>query len=154
MKKIFALIIGVCCFWNVAFASAGQLDVPYYNQAGSDWCWAGSATMVAGYYVPPQYRSGDYKNYKIWEAAAFLDKAYDDGGSLTDIKTVLGGWVASFDFNSEIVTNNDSIKSKIIERISLGHPVIFASIDNEGGAHAFVVVGATSDYVYINDSDQ
>jgi len=40
MKKVAALILGVCCLLSVPFAAAGQLAVPYYNQASSDnGCW-------------------------------------------------------------------------------------------------------------------
>lgn len=103
MKKIFVLIIGVCCFWNVAFAEEVQLDVPYYWQSSAKWCWAASASMLAKYYNQlPQGNS----QMKPWWCAAELDKPSDDsaggtpGGNIYDTMDVLGRMDSVHDYSS------------------------------------------------------
>jgi len=143
-KKIWS---AVCVLLLSAGGLLGrELNVPYYYQGGSSWCWAGSAAMVGAYYQSPANRQA---NFKIWEAASYRNKSYDSGGTIWDIRAVLEEWLPSgaFIFNYP-VSNNEKIKGIILERVSKGHPVIMGS---SVGHHAFVIVGATAEHVYVNN---
>ena len=135
--------------------SVTQLEVPYYTQDGSGWCWATSLSMVLKYY-------GFEK--KPWEIAAASDfnKGFDVGPNLFgegDIQAYLedhfnGGYSDAWNFIMFWNWQNSDIKNSIYNVISTGHPfylnIHYADPStNEQVAHAIVVTGCTG----ISDDD-
>lgn len=128
---------------------AAALDVPYYWQSSTMWCWSSSAAMVARYYV--QNPAGDVQ-IRPWWAAGDLDRAWDDGGSQADVRTVLARMAPVYDFTSDFITLHSTLKSTIMDNLDRGHPVILVTTLHR---HDVVVTGYSgsgdNDNVYIND---
>jgi len=131
--------------------SANELEVPYYTQDGSGWCWATSLSMVLefyGYEIKPWRIAADFnKGFDIGptlfgqdEIHYYLENLFNDGYS--DAWNFIAFWTSS------------NLKSTIYSVISSGHPfylnIHYTNPDtgNEA-AHAIVITGCTG----IGDND-
>jgi hypothetical protein len=136
--------------FKVTAASVNSLmEVPFYTQGNSEWCWAASTSMLLKYYG---------FNRKIWEIAADFDKAKNDMinpyaiGLDSYLETYYGdGSGKCWKVESFWIFNN--FKESLISIINSGRPVIIFSIKLK---HAFVVTGISgtglNDLVYFHDS--
>lgn len=140
-----------------AICSASELEVPYYTQDGSGWCWATSLSMVLKYY-------GFEK--KPWEIAADFNRPIEDGvygWEVSNIETYLedhynSGYSDAWELQTFWLES--SLKNKVFEVISGGHPVWMA-ISNwnweklQYSPHAIVFTGCTgtddTDDIIIHD---
>jgi len=127
-----------------------QLQVPYYDQAESLWCWATSASMLLEYYgydAKPWMVAADFDapyDVKAGQPGAiglewYLEEEYDFGQS--------NAWVYLADLLS---ANNDSIRETICDSLSYGHPVWLGAIERD---HAVIVTGYDSSGPIIHDPD-
>lgn len=129
-----------------------QLQVPYYHQGSSNWCWATSLSMVLSYY-------GETK--KPWQIAADLDMPLSEGLAP---QTVTSGNFERYlerDFNGGVVdawnqaafyNYFDNLKDAVIPALQSGNPVWLGSFARK---HAIVVTGydgtANTDHVFVHD---
>jgi predicted outer membrane repeat protein len=142
---------------TLTMQSAVQLQVPYYWQGDSGWCWAASAAMLAKYYVVAAPAN---VQIKPWWAAHYKSKGNSDGGNVFDVLDVLGqmdpGSNYSFDFLTTWFGFHEDLRDALISELNVGNPVLFNSWDNNVGFHSFVVVGydgsdMNTNHVFIND---
>jgi len=140
-----------CVIARTLSSNSHILEVPFYPQESTNWCWAASTSMILKYYG---------FNRKIWEIAADFDKPKDIGlspyfvnGYKNYLETYYGDGSNNC-WNSEVFIDNNNFKNKLISILSSGIPVIVMSIDIK---HAFIVTGYTgeeaNDFVYFHDSD-
>ncbi len=138
-NRIFAQRVG-------DLALGRQLEVPYYYQADSGWCWAASTAMLLKYYG---------KDIQPWEIAAAFHASKDadnNADSITNdyLNKFYGGDGAWKKENFTIITN---LMEKIRELIDNGKPVYLGRWKD--GGHAVVVTGYdgvdANDHVFIND---
>ena len=132
---------------DFALSGATRLNVPYYDQGNSDWCWAASMSMILRFYGVSK---------QPWEIAAEFGKGPQDGAHwLVDwnpITTYLeqetgANWVCQPD------PLDDVLKTDLVRQLRQGRPVLL--IDPAGIGHAIVVTGfsgtSSSDCVFFND---
>jgi hypothetical protein len=125
------------------------LQVPYYNQGNTNWCWATSISMILRYYgydrkpwqIAADFDKGPEAGLRIFQLGAFenyLETYYDRG--------VPDAWKSE----SFILDNN--LVSRMHEVLAQGHPLWLYCSDAE---HAVVATGfdgpADTDHVFIND---
>jgi hypothetical protein len=120
------------------------LNVPYYYQGSSSWCWAASLQGLLKYYG---------RDWETWKIAETFGNDYDSGlmngeiaiGHVADFLQAQGfedertllGW---FDFNE--------LTGYLMYQISQGRPVWLGC---NGMSHAILAVGFNSQGLLIND---
>jgi peptidase C39-like protein/glucodextranase-like protein len=137
--------------------SGVELEVPYYTQDGSGWCWATSCAMMLeayGFRIKP------------WRIAADFDKAYDEGLSWLEYGHEFHDYLENYfndGFNDAwncdpFYFNDSSIKDKIVEVLSSGHPiwaVYYVELFPVPKPHAIVITGydglGDSDHIFVHD---
>jgi hypothetical protein len=133
-------------------SQGGPLEVPYYSQGSTSYCWAASLQMVAEAVRHSQIR----EIFSIMGAAGI-----DEGGlgplgaanypSISGLMSAHTGaypernyWPSEF-----LISNNDTLITYIRRQVGImGHPVALISAANE---HACVVVGYEGKDFYVHD---
>ena len=143
-------------------------EVPYYYQYSSSWCWAFSLAMQHQWWSPEPLGTGLSQASEI---ANYLNKDWDDGGSLGDIERVMKEWHdISSEYESYQTVYAGSGKHPFEDGQPTGYtndikswldyygsPVIVAGdSDNDWlniADHAVVVIGYSDAYdiIYINN---
>lgn len=124
---------------------ASWLEVPYYNQDQTGWCWATSLAMLVEYYGGER---------KPWQIAADFDKGTDTGLALGEIGSAEAyldtyyGQGNTDAWQSDTFFSSISLKSMLQTVLDAGDPVWIGST---AAAHAVVVTGYLGDQVFIND---
>ncbi|MDD5093673.1 MAG: C39 family peptidase [Dehalococcoidia bacterium] len=132
-----------------------QLQVPYYNQADTSWCWATSLSMILEYYGYDR---------KPWQIAADFDKGPDEALNGFDSLGLLGmikveNYVETYysagmegAWELDCFRDNSSFVREIQMALASGHPVWVLFWDQ---SHVIVATGfdgvGPSDHVYVND---
>ena len=125
------------------------MEVPFYTQCNSQWCWAASTSMLLKYYG---------FNRKIWEIAADFDKGITE--RLNPYLSKLDSYLETYygDGSGECwkidpFWSINNFTESLISIINSGRPVIIFS-DNL--KHVFIVTGISgtdlNDLVYFHDS--
>ena len=119
------------------------LDVPFYPQGDSYWCWAASSQMMFKYYG---------KDIEAWEVARYFEMPPDDGPTL--LRLGIGSYDRLFEsFGLEIDdisawVSLDHFRTYLIKQIDRGHPLMVLV---QNAIHAIVVVGYDASGVYLHD---
>ena len=106
-----------------ANASAGKperetltLEVPYYAQGETDWCWATCGSMILRYFDTDR---------DPWQVAAYFDKGSDEGlndWEVDDLRDYLTS-VSGRTWSSGSTWGKDSMKDIIVNALTGGSPV-------------------------------
>jgi len=143
---------------QLVVSRARELQVPFYYQPTSKWCWAASAAMLLEYYggdwKPESVAADDHFNagpnegmsswpglwdFDTWDLESFLES--NDGG-------ISDAW----DWST--ANSGDGLKQYTINAIRDGHPVWVGS---RAEGHALVITGfngeASDRTVYYNDPE-
>ena len=119
------------------------LDVPFYPQGNSYWCWAASSQMIFKYYG---------KDIEAWEVARYFEMPPDDGPTL--LRLGIGSYDRLFgSFGLEIDdisgwASLDHFRTYLTKQIDRGHPLMVLV---QNAIHAIVVVGYDASGVYVHD---
>ncbi|MBL7189126.1 MAG: cadherin-like domain-containing protein [Phycisphaerae bacterium] len=131
-----------------------QLQVPYFSQGDTGWCWAASMSMVLRYYGYNQHP---------WQIAADRDKSPDKGLDRLEVGDFEAYLEANFDGGDPDAWERDTfyfiepLVDRLQEILVSGHPVWVAywGIPLVQNAHVIVITGfdgsADSDHVYVHD---
>ena len=117
------------------------LEVPYYHQGETMWCWAAALTMLEG------YRS---RATKIWELAAYFGVGPHDGLSLPAprLNAYLSAQCPACKSEYKVFFRQGSVDAYIKAQLDQGRPVW---LDIRAALHALVAVGYDADNVYVHE---
>jgi len=134
-------------------AANPDMQVPYYNQGNTQWCWATSLSMVLRYYDFP-----DPSPPKPWQIAGYFGLGPDERLSLKGYDAILEYLESHYDGGAEdawtgvTCDNIDQLVSRLQQVLPSGHPVWVDCMDEQ---HVIVVTGfdgvGESDHVYIHN---
>ena len=151
-------------------AAGRPLQVPFYWQAGLPWCTPTSLAMTLNYFKPlvstshPKFPSGYASNYGL---ASLIRQDPNSGSSAADILKAAGILPSAYRWmrwDAELIASDgspsDGTFNAFVSYVALATTGVFGLTtprpvwtSSDRLWHAFVVTGATSDALYINDSN-
>ncbi|MBI4371826.1 MAG: C39 family peptidase [Elusimicrobia bacterium] len=120
---------------------AGPLEVPYYHQGSTMWCWAAAMSMLEGYYG---------RMTKIWEPAAHFQMGPHEGLYLPAprLSAYLREKCPACAAEYKIFYLQSSLDAYVRSQLDQGRPVW---VDLTSAVHAVVAVGYDADDIYVHD---
>ena len=134
-------------FWETPPHSAGPLDVPYFNQGSSNYCWATCLQMMCEAINPSEL----YEIYSwiastgIDEGGAGQDFILHNSQLHSDIKYRTGSYPEAKRWQ---YLSAKAMDTYLRDRVALGYPVLVMDPFTQ---HAFVVVGYSGTTFYIHN---
>lgn len=134
-------------FWETPPHSAGPLDVPYFNQGSSNYCWATCLQMMCEGINPSEL----YEIYSwiastgIDEGGAGQDFILHNSKLHSDIKYRTGSYPEAKRWQ---YLSAKAMDTYLRDRVALGYPVLVMDPFTQ---HAFLVVGYSGNTFYIHN---
>ncbi|MGB2822088.1 MAG: C39 family peptidase, partial [Phycisphaerae bacterium] len=118
-----------------------QLDVPYYDQAYTQWCAFTSMAMLVNFYAC---------GVKPWEVAAYFDRQVDTGYSPVWDRDTAETFFGSLGLTAHIQDHvfSSTVREHVEDYVDNGNPVFLGSSSYR---HAVVITGVGADGVLIHD---
>ncbi|MHA1748671.1 MAG: DUF3472 domain-containing protein, partial [Promethearchaeota archaeon] len=142
---------------KVFICKENKLSVPYYHQGMTNWCSLFSTSMLLKYFGL-NFRPWEIANHAIFKYSMidgvrasiipFLDDWDRLCSYIEDVIPAHWSLISNIFITSIYVDEFDDLKNEIMKGINEGSPILIGSRKAE---HAFLIVGANLDGVYIHD---
>jgi len=133
-------------FWERPPYSAGPLDVPYFNQGSSNYCWAACLQMMCEAIEPSDHEIFDWvAKTGIDEGGAGQDFILRSTQLHSEIKYQTGGYPEAKRWQ---YLSAQAMDTYLRDRIALGYPVL---VMDPFAEHAILVVGYSGNTFYVHN---